>query len=297
MTSARHDALTLVPLGSGSSGNATWIGDEHQGVLIDCGVSTKQILARLDACGAAGASIDAVLLTHEHEDHVGAVGVLDRRLAKERGEPVPFYMTQGTYDALPEERRPQRVELVPSGARVPWRGWVLEAHAVPHDTAAPVAWAVEAGLARVGVITDLGHAPRNVERLLASLDVAVLEFNHDETMLLDGPYPWSLKQRIRGRHGHLSNRQAVSLLAAARPQRLQHLLLAHLSDENNAPEVALEAAHEAVHHLGRPVQVSVAVQRAASAPVRVQQPSGTLPLAPAPRVLPAQASLFDEPEA
>lgn len=266
-----HDGLVVATLASGSRGNCTWIGDERRGVLVDCGISARQVLARLEAIGLGGARIEAVLLTHEHTDHVAAAGVLDRRLAKEQGSPVPFYATAGTLAAMPERIRPQRVAVIAAGAVIPWCGGTLEAHAVPHDTREPVAWTVTHGGARAGVVTDLGHAPRLVERLLASLDVAVVEFNHDEQLLLDGSYPWQLKQRIRGRHGHLSNRQAHDLVSRGTGSRLRHLVLAHLSEENNTPQHAREAAQEALHAAGRhrAVTVHVAEQDRALPPLHL----------------------------
>ena len=263
-------SLALVPLGSGSKGNATYVGDGRRGVLIDCGLSALQVFKRLEAVGLGGSTIDAVLITHEHTDHVAAAAILDRKLEAAQGRQVPFYMTQGTFGRLSDSHRPRQVEVVPTGARIAWQGWTLEAHAIPHDTPEPVAWAVESDGARVGVITDLGHAPRLMEQLLASLDVAVVEFNHDLQMLMDGSYPWSLKQRIRGRHGHLSNDQAGELLVRGASSRLKHLILGHLSEENNAPDEALRAAEQAVQTLGRTdVTVHVAEQTSACGPFRV----------------------------
>ncbi|HMV65700.1 MAG TPA: MBL fold metallo-hydrolase [Myxococcota bacterium] len=252
--------LAVVTLASGSRGNCTWIGDARQGVLIDCGLSARQVLARLDAVGLGDAPIDAVLLTHEHADHVGAAAILERRLAA-RGRPAPFYATRGTAAGLDDRCRPQRLTTVAAGAPVRLGGWTLEPHAIPHDTAEPVAWTVDTGRLRAGVITDLGHAPRLVEVLLASLDLAVVEFNHDVELLLGGSYPWALKQRIRGRHGHLSNHDAAGLVRRGASARLRHLILGHLSEENNRPELALDAAARALRDAGRrEVQVHVGSQ-------------------------------------
>lgn len=263
--------LAVVSLASGSRGNCTWIGDAHRGVLIDCGLSTRQVFARLDELGMADAPIDAVLLTHEHADHIGAAAILERRLAA-RGRPVPFYATRGTAVGLPEKCRPSALRVVPSGVPIRLGAWALEPHAIPHDTAEPVAWAVDTGRQRAGVITDLGHAPRMVEALLASLDIAVVEFNHDLELLLEGSYPWALKQRIRGRHGHLSNHDAEALVRKAATRRLQHLVLGHLSEENNRPEIARAAAERALRDAGLPrVHVHVAAQDSPSGPLRAME--------------------------
>lgn len=259
--------LLLATLASGSRGNCTYIGDERRGVLVDCGLSAKQVLARLDTIGLGGARIDAVLVTHEHTDHVGGMGVLDRKLSARQGEPVPFFLTSGTADSVLPKLMPQRPIRVEAGATLDLGPWRLEAHRVPHDTLDPVAWAVERQGVRAGVITDLGHAPRLLSRLLHGLDLAVLEFNHDLTMLLDGPYPWPLKQRIRGRHGHLSNEDAARLLAEVTPgARLRHVVLGHLSEENNRPELAVNAALQAV--AGSPITVHVARQDGPLTPLR-----------------------------
>lgn len=284
------DDLVLVTLGSGSKGNATYIGDGRRGVLIDCGISTKQIWTRLAAAGLPDAPIDAVLVTHEHTDHVAAAAVLGRDLARRNGSPVPFFMTRGTHRGIRRQIRPDNVEIVRAGTPVRLKGWTLEPHAVPHDTPSPVAWAVDAEGVRAGVLTDLGHAPKSAAALLRTLDLAVVEFNHDERMLMEGSYPWPLKQRIRGPYGHLSNRQAARLsnrqaarlLLAARPERLRHLVLAHLSEENNTPTKALEAAHAALDALGRrDIAVQVGEQRQPTRAVRAAV-DGALPL-PKPR--------------
>ncbi len=280
----RRDGLYVLNLGSGSRGNCTWIGTGSSGVLVDAGVSARRVLAGLEAVGLGGAAIDAVLVTHEHTDHVGAAGPLSRALARRAGRPVPFLMTAGTAQGVPERCRPELVVPVDAGSAHRIAGLRVEAHRVPHDTPDPVAWAVEADGVRAAVITDLGHAPRQIARLAAGCDLLVLEFNHDETMLLDGPYPWPLKQRIKGRHGHLSNAAAAALLTDAlrgsfgssaphtKDVRVREVLLAHLSEENNTPEHALRAAEAAVHAAGARVGLHLATQRSPTGPVHAPAP-------------------------
>lgn len=247
-----HHDLVVAVLGSGSTGNATYIGDGRHGLLVDCGLSTRQLRARMAEVGLEGAPIDAVLLTHEHSDHVGAAAVLDRALHRETGRRVPFHLTAGTRRGLHERCVPTDLREVSAGRAFPVGPWTVEPVAIPHDTAEPVAYTVQIGALRVGVITDLGSTTPRVERQLASLDVAVLEFNHDEAMLRDGPYPWALKQRVGGRWGHLSNEQAGAMLAgAAAAGRLRHVVLAHLSEENNTEHLAREVAERALHRAGR----------------------------------------------
>jgi phosphoribosyl 1,2-cyclic phosphodiesterase len=255
-----HHDLVVATLGSGSRGNCTYVGDTRSGVLVDCGVSTRQVLQRLDAIGLGSARIDAVLVTHEHADHVGAARILDDKLFALRGARVPFFMSRGTRGALDERCVPQRVEIVQSGKAFRAGFFAVEPYTVPHDTRDPLAFLMSGHGVTAGVLTDLGRATKLVQQQVARMDVAVVEFNHDVQMLLDGSYPWSLKQRVRGPHGHLSNAQAAELVATA-GIRLQHLLLAHLSDENNHPDVAREAAVAALTRAGlRRVEVSVASQ-------------------------------------
>lgn len=272
-----HEDVIVATLGSGSRGNCTYIGDGSRGVLIDCGFSARQIFRRLDAIGLGGTRIEAVLVTHEHWDHVGAARVLDNRLLSQQGEEVPFYMTPGTASGLHPNTVPRRIIPIRPGQAFQvcspvrrHREILVEPVTVPHDTRDPVSFTVSLGGARAGVITDLGRATRLVEQQLASLDIAVVEFNHDLEMLLEGRYSWSLKQRVRGPHGHLSNDQAGELIRRAASRRLRHLVLAHLSQDNNTQERAWEAAHAALHlaSCGN-VDVHIARQQTPLTPLRI----------------------------
>ncbi len=251
-----RDAFVAV-LSSGSRGNCAYVGDGRSGVLIDCGPSTKQILKRMNDVGLGDAPIDAVLVTHEHGDHAGAARVLCNRLKKDTGRDVPFFMTQGTAQALKSAMVPSCLETIAAGRAFRVGGLVVDPFSIPHDTADPVAFRVGIGQRWVGVITDLGRPTTLVSQKLASLSVAVLEFNHDVEMLLDGPYAWSVKQRIRSSHGHLSNAQSAAMLAESVGPHLEHLILAHLSGENNSPERALQEAAMALHSAGAANRVTL----------------------------------------
>lgn len=279
MNALFHHDIAVAVLGSGSSGNATYITDGHQGVLIDCGLSTKQIRLRMAAVGLEDAPIDAVLITHEHSDHVGAAGVLDRHLFKKTGERVPFYMSYGTRHNLHPKCVPERRERVIPGQAFALGSWRVEPILIPHDTPEPVAYTVQMGNARVGVMTDFGSRTRLISKQLASLDIAVLEFNHDEEMLRDGPYPWQLKQRIDGARGHLSNRVASEMLQdALSAGRLSQVVCAHLSDDNNREDKALMAAEAAVMRAGRgDVTIGVGRKREAIPPRRLRVPTASAP--------------------
>lgn len=269
-----HHDLVVAPLGSGSRGNCTFVGDSRSGVLVDCGLSTRQVFRRLADLGLADTRIDAVLVTHEHADHVGAARILDDKLFALRGARIPFFMSRGTRTALDPRCTPSQVEIVSSGR--PFRAGALtvDPYTVPHDTRDPLAFLLSRHGTTVGVLTDLGRSTRLVESQVARMDVAVLEFNHDVQMLMDGSYPWSLKQRVRGPHGHLSNDQAGQLLATAATSRLQHVLLAHLSEENNRPDLAHEAACAALARAGlREVEVQVARQDEPIGPFTASAPA------------------------
>jgi phosphoribosyl 1,2-cyclic phosphodiesterase len=274
-----HASVVVAPLASGSRGNCTFVGTRRSGVLIDCGLSARQIDKRRAAIGLDRAVIEGVLVTHEHADHVGAAGVLSQRLAKAQGAPVPFYMTRGTRDAVPPQCLADRRIRVTPGVSFDVGGFRVDPFLVPHDTAEPVAYALEVGGSRVAVITDLGRPTQLVAAVLAGVDVAVVEFNHDLQMLLDGSYPWPLKQRVKGPHGHLSNEQARDLVRAGTSGRLRHLVLAHLSEQNNRPDLAIAAAHDALP-TGCRAEVHVALQDAPTAalPLDVDAPPTRRPL-------------------
>lgn len=271
MTTLFSRDVQVAVLSSGSKGNCTYIGDGTTGVLIDCGPSTKQILSRLDQVGLGDAPIDAVLVTHEHSDHAGACRILCNRLEKERGRPVDFHMTPGTARALKPQMVPKYLTHIEAGQSYRVGHLVVDPFRIPHDTEDPVAFRIGVGERWVGVITDLGRPTTLVSQKLASLSVAVLEFNHDVEMLLDGPYAWPVKQRIRSSHGHLSNSQAGVLLEGSIGPDLEHVVLAHLSEENNSPEKALQRAAQALHHAKASQQVTVhlALQDKPLAPIGV----------------------------
>jgi phosphoribosyl 1,2-cyclic phosphodiesterase len=254
--------VSVAVLASGSSGNCSYIGDQETGVLVDCGISARQIFQRLSEVGLADAPIDAVLVSHEHGDHVQGGRVLADRLRVRAGCSVPFFMTAGTAAGLAAAVRPDGIETVLAGHSFRVGSLEIASLSVPHDTRDPVAWRVRALGWHAGWITDLGRATSLVYDALSMLDIAILEFNHDVDLLLAGTYPWHLKQRIRGNHGHLSNAQASQLLEVAASSSLAHLFLAHLSVENNRPALALAAALGTLRRMGRQgeVEVEVALQ-------------------------------------
>lgn len=245
--------MRFASLGSGSKGNATLVASDSGAILIDCGFSLRETLARLASVGVSADDLDAVLVTHEHGDHVRGVAPLCRRFG------VPLYATRGTIAAVAAGRHAlQDCEVHPLDT-----GQVFHAGPfrclpvpVPHDAREPCQYVLETGGRRLGVLTDLGSLTPAVVASYAECDALMLEANHDLQLLQQGPYPPSLKRRVGGALGHLSNAQSATLLRHCNVDRLQHLVLSHLSEQNNTPDHALEAVNAVVEHGRERIQVA-----------------------------------------
>lgn len=227
-----HSDIQVIPLGSGSKGNCTFVGTPHHGLVVDCGFSTKEVFKRLAAVHISPAAIQAIFVTHEHSDHIGGVGPLARKLK------VPVFMTRGTQLASQHIIKdvPEIVPILPG--EVLYLGELkVEPIPLPHDAREPVAYAFEWGGRRWAIFTDLGYPTHLVVERARSCDLLLVEANHDEEMLMNGPYPWSLKVRIRGRQGHLSNTQGNSILESVVHPGLKGIALMHLSETNNRPDL------------------------------------------------------------
>jgi len=252
--------LRVVVLGSGSGGNSTLVEGPRGRLLIDCGLSARETARRLARVGCDPMAIDAVVISHEHSDHVRGAAMFSRRYG------VPLYVTADT--AVAAGLSPDGVAgLVHTEAGRAFSVGGLDVHpfSVPHDAVDNVGLIVECEGTRLGYATDLGHPSRLVLQRLMDCDVLVTEANHDPGMLRDGPYPWSVKQRILGRHGHLSNEEMANVVAAVATARTRHLFLAHMSETNNTPGLALEAGRRALEEAGRcGVRVHVARQDSVS---------------------------------
>lgn len=228
--------MRFCSLGSGSSGNAWLIESGRTRVLIDCGIGPDRLTARLLRAGTDPAGIDAILVTHEHDDHVGGASAFARRHS------VPVHATYGTLQGAGTALAGVAClrELEPSG-RVTIGDIEVLPVAVPHDAREPVQYVLGDGSVSLGVITDLGSITPHVVACFSGLDALVLEANHDEDMLRQGPYPKFLKERVGGRYGHLSNAVAAQLLGAVAGDGLQHVVAAHLSLKNNTADLARTA--------------------------------------------------------
>jgi len=230
--------MRFASLGSGSRGNATLIESGGTRVLLDCGFPAREAGRRLGLLGVEPETLDAILVTHEHGDHVRGVGVLARRFA------LPVWMTPGTF------RKTSCGEIAELMAFSAHQGDFqigdlrVTPFAVPHDAGEPVQFVFEAEGVKLGILTDTGSITPHVVEALGACDAMILECNHDPDMLINGPYPPALQDRVGGALGHLSNPQAAWLLAHLDRPRLQHLVAAHLSEQNNRPELARSALLE-----------------------------------------------------
>ena len=258
-------AMAYCVLTSGSAGNSLWLRGGGVEVLVDCGLSARRIAYRLADVGADVDEVQAVVCTHGHGDHVQGAAVLARRHGLE------ILGTEPTLGSLRGEPPLERLRPFACGGRFSVGRLRFESVATMHDCPGSCAFVVSDGETRLGVVTDLGVVTAGVVRALEGVDGLILEMNHDEIMLRDGPYPAFLKRRIAGSLGHLSNRQAADMLARLAHPGLQHLTLAHLSQENNRPAAALEAAEGVLDAAGVQPEVAVAGIERPCEPVTLQR--------------------------
>ena len=245
--------MRFASLGSGSEGNCLVVEVGTTRVLIDCGFRVRDTVARLLRLGVAPESVTAILVTHEHADHAGGVAAFAARYR------IPVWLTFGTLEMLGERfTRMERVYGFDSHDAFAIGKLEVRPFPVPHDAREPVQFVVGDGEHRLGVLTDIGMSTAHVESCLSGCDALVLECNHDLSMLARGDYPFSLKQRIASRFGHLHNEAAAEILGRIDTSRLVHIIAAHLSRENNTPELASLALATALNC--QPAWVGVASQ-------------------------------------
>jgi phosphoribosyl 1,2-cyclic phosphodiesterase len=233
--------MRVLPLGSGSRGNATLAEFGRTRLLVDAGLSARELARRLERVGVSPSSIEAVLISHEHEDHTRGV----ERFSRLHG--VPVMCSVETLEAM--DRSPAHFAAwhpLAAGRREEVAGIEVDPFSVPHDAADPLGFVLGGGGPRFGIATDLGHVTTLVVERLRGCEVLMVESNHDDRMLLEGPYPWHLKQRVSGRLGHLSNREAATLLRETVDGDCRAVVLAHLSEKNNTCELARRSATSAV---------------------------------------------------
>ena len=227
--------LRFTSLGSGSSGNGLVVESGTTRVLMDCGFTLADTKARLERVGLAPSQLAGIVVTHEHDDHMGGVARFALRHA------IPVYLTRGSAQWLPPDFPAVLVRYVDSHTAFSIDALSVEPFPVPHDAREPVQYVFSDGASRLGVVTDLGSVTQHIVEKLSGCEALVIECNHDLDMLMEGPYPVSLKHRVSGRFGHLSNSDAGRLVSALERSRLRHLIAAHLSQQNNRPELAVRA--------------------------------------------------------
>ena len=233
--------IKITPLASGSSGNSFLVRNREASILIDAGLSGRQIIERLDGAGVDPCSLRAILVSHAHMDHVKGVGVLSRKFK------IPVFINDKTFGVAEKTLgKLHRREFFSTGRMFEFAGFKVHPFSVPHDCADPVGFRISNGTAKFGIATDLGIATGLVRNLLTGLNAVILESNHDPVMLRDGPYPWELKQRVRSRLGHLSNEQSAELLESIVSDELRVVILAHMSETNNTEKLAEQRARESL---------------------------------------------------
>jgi len=269
--------MRLAVLGSGSGGNSLIVESGGRRLLVDAGFSCRRIERQLRDLGEDAARIDALLLTHEHHDHIRGAD----RLLQRHG--LPVYATAGTLEhaRLPPEAAARAIR---SGEpfEVPERGapgFQVEAFRIPHDAREPVGFVIEdAAGHRLGVVADLGSRSQLAWGRLRDLDCLVIETNHDLRMLRNGPYPWHLKQRVAGRHGHLSNHEAALGVSELVSERLRWVVLYHLSRTNNLPALAAREVGEKLDELGSRAELLLTQQDEATPWIEITHGQLTLDL-------------------
>jgi phosphoribosyl 1,2-cyclic phosphodiesterase len=240
--------VCLSILASGSRGNSTLISSSRTRILVDAGVSCRETFKRLKAAGDDPHSLSAILITHEHSDHVYGLAMLAKKLS------VPVFMTGATHQSWARALRDEngecpaldRLEVFSSGHSFYIGDVQIAPFTIPHDAADPVGFTFRAEGVKFGIATDLGYLPASVRDHLRGCDVLVIESNHDVEMLRVGPYPWSVKQRVMSRVGHLSNEALAEFFANDYDGGAAYVVLAHLSEQNNHPELARGAAEKAL---------------------------------------------------
>ena len=226
--------MRFASLGSGSAGNALLVQVGSTRILVDCGFSVQETTLRLARLGVEPADLDAIFITHEHSDHIGASAPLARR------HRLPVYMTPGTRIAARDAKYPSLKEFH-AGDAITIGDLQVHPFTVPHDAREPAQFVFTEGTVRLALLTDAGHVSSHMATSVDAVDGLLIECNHDPAMLAAGPYPSALKRRVGGPYGHLPNHEAERLLGIIDRSRLQHVIGMHLSERNNHPDLARRA--------------------------------------------------------
>lgn len=255
--------LEICILASGSRGNAVYVSGGSTSILIDAGLSGIEIERRLNSKGLHPEDLDAILVSHEHTDHIQGVGVLSRRFN------LPVFISSKTEKAAVSQLGNVRViKNFECGAPFMINDLSIHPFSISHDAEDPSGFTVNQDGTKIGIATDLGIATSMVKEHLKGCSLLILEANHDEDMLINGPYPWPIKQRIKSRTGHLSNEASKNLLKEVQHDRLKYVILAHLSETNNTPQKALSEVGRAMSHCN--ARLDVATQDECGAILRLK---------------------------
>jgi phosphoribosyl 1,2-cyclic phosphodiesterase len=241
-------SVTVSMLASGSRGNCAIVASARTRILVDAGISCRETFRRMKSLGQDPRSLSAIVITHEHADHVYGLATLAKKLR------IPVFMTGATYqvwaravrDQVGERPKLEKFERFESGFSFQVGDIAVRPFTIPHDAADPVGFTFRCEGVKVGIATDLGYLPTSVRDHLRGCDVLVMESNHDLEMLRVGPYPWSVKQRVMSRVGHLSNHALADFFLNDYDNSATFVVLAHLSQENNHPEIARREAEKAL---------------------------------------------------
>jgi len=253
--SGRNLIVKFCVLASGSSGNCALISTERTRILIDAGLSFKELSKRLASVGEQPDRIDAVLITHEHSDHVCGLPRLAKKIA------AVIYVTRLTAPLIDWEGCSPRLERFQAGASLVIGDIEIDSFTIPHDAIDPVGFCFEAQGVKIGIVTDLGYIPDSIKFHLRRSHVLLLESNHDLDMLKVGPYPWAVKQRVMSRNGHLSNEVVGDYLGHEFDSSTATLILGHLSEHNNHPEIARIVAQQALDRRSLATRLVIATQK------------------------------------
>ncbi len=250
--------MEVITLQSGSNGNCIYVETSGVRLLFDAGISGVQAEKRLAAHGRDIRNVDALIISHDHSDHTSGMGVFQRKFG------IPIHVSKKTLQTTMQKSRIgliENVEHFRSGSTLHFGQVQVETICTPHDASDSVAFIVDDGVSRLGILTDIGHLYQELEFVMSTLDAVILESNYDPRMLHDGPYPEQLKKRISGSRGHLSNEESAELLASHATPKLKWACLGHLSEHNNHTELVLQSHKQ---RLGNRLLLHVANRYAAS---------------------------------
>ena len=233
--------MKFCSLYSGSSGNCIFVGNKDTKILVDAGVSGTRIENALHEIGEDACDIQAILITHEHQDHIAGAGTLSRRFN------IPLYAASGTWDKINSDKLLTKIQTenkvaISAGNTFNVGSFAISPFNIPHDAAMPVAYSIKNDCRKISVVTDMGFVTDEIKANVSDSDIAMIESNHDIEMLKHGPHPWHLKNRILSRSGHLSNDYAADFITYLASFGTKYIVLGHLSEKNNLPSLAYDTA-------------------------------------------------------